>query len=586
MATVTPQGITPTTLPQYVGRLQAVFRTAFGPDLDLAPETPPGQLVGLLAELLVEQDEALVAVANGPSLSRAMGSQLDDLGSLLGVARRAQTHSNVAVTLTGAGGTVVREGARARTVGGDDFALTAAVAIGADGTATGIMRAVETGPIAVPAGELTQIVDLIVGWTGVTNPADATPGRDVETDVAYRARYRREVARNSRGGLESIRSSVWAVPGVADVVVRENATDAPVVDRGKTIAPHAICVVVDGTAAPQAIADAIYHAKPPGVDTAGDSTANVITAAGEIPIRYSSVAAVPLSITVDTLLLSHFPADGIAQIKTRVADWFAGRWQSGRDDFDTSGVGIGESLDAIRLLSPIQSVPGHEVNWIKATRQSDESEGGETLLTERLTVAATDVDINILQGRTALTLDTTIASDNIINIAEKAAGFSISGTASDVAEVVLTIGTVELAATADNVGDWSVAVPANADYIAGDNVTLRATARKTDFAYAYSITRAVAVDLAAPSVTYTAPTALTVSTAITPMDPTTTDTDITDYAVKTGSPLPAGLSLDAATGRITGTPTTAGVAATSVIQVSDQAGNVVDVSIAFPAVAA
>ena len=269
-----------------------------------------------------------------------------------------------------------------------------------------------------------------------------------------------------------------------------------------------------------------------------------------------------------------------------MADWFAGRWHSGGEDFDTSGVGIGESLDANRLLSPIQSVPGHEVNWIKATRQSDESEGGETLLTERLTVAATDVAVNILQGRTALTLAEAIAGDNVVNIAEKAAGFSISGTASDVAEVVLTIGTVELAATADNVGDWSVAVPANADYIAGDNVTLRATARKTDFAYAYSITRAVAVDLAAPSVTYTAPTSLTVSTAITPMDPTTTDTDIADYAVKTGSPLPAGLSLDAATGRITGTPTTAGVAATSVIQVSDQAGNVVDVSIAFPAVAA
>ena len=87
MARVTPQGIEPTTLQGYIDTLESAFRSALGSDLDLAPETPQSQLIGTLALTLAAADEALVAVGNGMSRSRALGAQLDDLGSLLGVPR-------------------------------------------------------------------------------------------------------------------------------------------------------------------------------------------------------------------------------------------------------------------------------------------------------------------------------------------------------------------------------------------------------------------------------------------------------------------------------------------------------------------
>ena len=87
MARVTARGIEPTTLQGYIEALEAAFRSALGQDIDLAPETPAGQLVGTLALTLTEADEALVAVGNGMSRSRALGVQLDDLGSLLGIPR-------------------------------------------------------------------------------------------------------------------------------------------------------------------------------------------------------------------------------------------------------------------------------------------------------------------------------------------------------------------------------------------------------------------------------------------------------------------------------------------------------------------
>ena len=87
MARVTAEGIDPTTLQGYIDALETAFRSALGPDLDLAPETPQSQLIGVLALTLAEADEALVAVGNGMARSRAIGVQLDDLGSLLGIPR-------------------------------------------------------------------------------------------------------------------------------------------------------------------------------------------------------------------------------------------------------------------------------------------------------------------------------------------------------------------------------------------------------------------------------------------------------------------------------------------------------------------
>ena len=64
MARVTPEGIEPTSLQSYLDALGRAFRIALGEDLDLAPETLQGQIVGVLALTFTQVDEALVAVSN------------------------------------------------------------------------------------------------------------------------------------------------------------------------------------------------------------------------------------------------------------------------------------------------------------------------------------------------------------------------------------------------------------------------------------------------------------------------------------------------------------------------------------------
>ena len=180
-----------------------------------------------------------------------------------------------------------------------------------------------------------------------------------------------------------------------------------------------------------------------------------------------------------------------------------------------------------------------------------------------------------------------IATDNTINIAEKAAGFDISGDTGSEAGVTVTVAfsSAELTATsADDAGTatWSVSVPSDATYITGVSVAVTVSAAKTGFTTPSDIQRTLTVDLTAPTApSYPAPATLTVGTTIAPISPAG-GAGIDGYSV-TG--LPSGLSLDTGTGVISGTPDTADAStADATVTVSDSAGNPATVDIPFPAV--
>ena len=189
------------------------------------------------------------------------------------------------------------------------------------------------------------------------------------------------------------------------------------------------------------------------------------------------------------------------------------------------------------------------------------------------------------QATLTLSVDDDIAGDDTINIAEKANGFPISGDtgAESGVTVEVTIGTGMLSTTSV-AGDWSVDVGEDEGSITGTSVSLSVTATKTGFTDAMPVSRTLTVDLTAPTVSYTAPLSLTVGDAIMDMVPTKSE-DIDSYAIS-GDPLLRGLSLNGATGVISGTPTT-GNRNTQRVEVlaTDEAGNTGTAMIDFPPVA-
>ena len=106
----------------------------------------------------------------------------------------------------------------------------------------------------------------------------------------------------------------------------------------------------------------------------------------------------------------------------------------------------------------------------------------------------------------SLTVDT-VAGDDVVNIREKADGFTVSGDAESEemggvagASVTVVVGTETLTATSDNAGLWSVSVPPNAPFINEPSVTVTVNATGMHSTVAPEVTRTLAVDLTAPTI--------------------------------------------------------------------------------------
>ena len=364
MATVNAQGITPTSLAQYIADLGAAFQSALGSDLDLATETPQGQLIANLSLIMAQADEGVVAVGNGYSVARAQGIAQDDLVGLLGVERREATRSMVTATIAGVAGTGIPQYAQARTTAGDVFRATTAATISTGGSVDVDFEAVETGPVPAAAGALTEIVTNIVGWETITNAAAAASlGRDVETATVLWGRYSRHVGRNARTSTQALEAQLLETAGVTDALVRENATGMSETEQGQVIPTRAIFSAVDG-GANAAVGRTIADYKPGGSPTAGASsvTVDVLNADGQqvstIVINFRRVADLPITLAAPITVGSGFPADGLERISDGLVAYIA--------DYH-----IGDPLDSTRLLAPILAVPGHQLGTLTIARKTD-----------------------------------------------------------------------------------------------------------------------------------------------------------------------------------------------------------------------
>lgn len=386
MAEITRTGIVPRDLSGYRALLEQRYREAFGEDLATEPETPAGQMIGIQALSLAEADEIVVSVANGLSVEKSVGIQIHDLGSLFEIRPEGATYSTVALTLGGVVGTVIDAGSRVRNDDGSEFALDAAVTIGAAGTVAATATATETGPVAAVAGTLTTIVTLVAGWETVTNAADANQGRNSEPDPDFRARYRAETGRLSDGPVDAIRAAL-SEAGVTRQRIEVNDAGAAVTRQGLSIGAHGVmCICQGGLDAD--IAAAVLESKGVGTTMSGS-----VSSGGAM---FERVSEVPITVAITTVGGLGFPADGLAQMRANLVDYALGDWRGSVGQFDTDGFQIGETVDSMRLLSPINAVPGHSVSSIAvAIRQGNAALPTLPDLNVLYTLALADVTVTI-----------------------------------------------------------------------------------------------------------------------------------------------------------------------------------------------
>ena len=362
---VTEDGFNRKRLDEILDDKNTAVKSVFGENLNVSPESPDGQINGVLSESDANLWELAEEAYNAFNPSIAAGVILSNLVQLNGLTRLPATSSLVLLTITGTSTTVIPAGSLVSTSDtGDQFSTNAEATIVA-GTVDVLASAVNTGPVNGLAGTLTVIDTPISGWDAVTNVNDAVVGTDEETDVELRARRSQSVARDAQAIIDAIFAEVSAVAGVTQVVVLENDTDTgPDANGLPAHSTHAI--VVGGADAD--IAEAIFLKKTLGVTPFGTTTIPVNDDQG-IPhnISFSRPTNIPIFVVVNLTTFSGYPANGDDQVKQAIVDYANGDLITGRR------FSLGDDVIHSEIYTPINTIPGHTVDsmFIKISSPAD-----------------------------------------------------------------------------------------------------------------------------------------------------------------------------------------------------------------------
>lgn len=257
--------------------VESEWRAAFGQDLVVTSETPQGAMITIDVESRDGMVRNNAELANQINPDIAGGIFLDAIWALTRGRRRSATRSVLSgVEFRGIPGTIIpsRSVAVVETTGAR-FLTSIDLVIGPAGLVTGQMVAEDTGPVAAPAGTLTQVASSVLGWEQVINPTSATLGADRETDIASRKRRRNTLALQSISLPEAVISRVYGVDGVRSLSFRDNDTNTTQIIDGVSLAPHSVWVCVDGGEETD-IATALLASKTGGAGWNGDVLVSLI----------------------------------------------------------------------------------------------------------------------------------------------------------------------------------------------------------------------------------------------------------------------------------------------------------------------
>lgn len=208
----------------------------------------------------------------------------------------------------------------------------------------------EAGPIVQPVNSIDTILTPILGWDSVTNPVAASVGENEETDEELRTRFRNGKFEKATNTLDSIYSALINLDNVDEVVIYENDTSS--VDANGVPA-HSFLPIVSGALSTD-IAQAIWDNKPIGILSYGNTTV-VINDLQGFPhnVSFSRPNPVVIYITIDITTDSTYPANGDDAIRSAIIQYF------------DENLGIGDDVIYSRLYTPINQIPGFQVESLK-----------------------------------------------------------------------------------------------------------------------------------------------------------------------------------------------------------------------------
>lgn len=290
MAGVISTGFVKKSSGEILGAIQARARLKISNVLNVAEDSPIGNLLAIFADEIGLVWDAAESVYSGFDRSFAVDDLLEALGELLGLERGGAAKGLVTATVNLQAAQTFLPGTMIAHVAGIPtnrwVNRDTVTSVGA-GNYSAVFESETTGASFVaPSGTLTTIAQPVSGWNSITNALDATSGTDAELLEVYRARIEAAVQAQGSATQGAILAEVLGVAGVIAARVFVNRTNGTV----EGLPPHSVRVVLwDGdtpaasnTELAQAIADTVAE----GIETVGDNVVLVSDGNEEYSIRF------------------------------------------------------------------------------------------------------------------------------------------------------------------------------------------------------------------------------------------------------------------------------------------------------------
>ena len=151
------------------------------PGFDFTPESPDGQLIGIMAEEIQILWNELSFVYESFDPQTTIGQGLRNIGFISGIEYGVALRSRTSIDITGVSGTLVPVGSEVSD--GTNIFQTSQNAVIPSNVE---VLSVVAGPLPIGAGTLTTIVSTITGWTGIDQPLAGIEGKLAQSDSEYR----------------------------------------------------------------------------------------------------------------------------------------------------------------------------------------------------------------------------------------------------------------------------------------------------------------------------------------------------------------------------------------------------------------
>lgn len=265
-------GLQVKTLSEIKTELESAYREIYGQDISLDPDTPDGQLIGILAQQFTDMREKLMEINASFDPEQAVGAILDQRVGINGIQRNEGTYTRTPVTITtdravSLSGAETASPFTIKDDSGTQFVLEDSEDIAAAGDHILTFRAKNIGAVLVGLNTITTAETIIAGITAINNPDPVIiVGQDEESDQDLKERRKRSISISSSGYTDSIEAALANLSGVTTVTVEENTGDTT--DENGT-PPHTLWILVEGGDDDE-IAQTIYAKKSAGAGMRGD----------------------------------------------------------------------------------------------------------------------------------------------------------------------------------------------------------------------------------------------------------------------------------------------------------------------------